>query len=116
MNTGNMYTLLGPNNATNYTHMTNGGNPDSAPDTDLLSLDANAIFDPAVIEFDIVPLGDKVNFVLAFGSEEYPEYVCTAFNDAFGLFVSGSGLSGTKNAAYIPGTTDAITVNNRHYL
>ena len=110
MNTGNMGTLLGPNNATNYTHMTNGNTPDPSPDTDLLSLDANAAFG-TVLEFDIVPLGDKVNFVLAFGSEEYPEFVCTPFNDSFGLFVS-SPTFGKKNAAFIPNTTDTITVNN----
>ena len=82
------------------------------PDTDLTKLSAGAVYDPAIIEFDIIPVGDKVNFVLSFGSEEYPEFVCSQFNDAFGLFVSGPGFSTTQNAAFIPGTSDAITVNN----
>ncbi|MDQ5769495.1 choice-of-anchor L domain-containing protein [Thiothrix subterranea] len=108
INTGSTATLLGPNNNPAFT--ASGGA--TYPDPDLTQLSANAVNDPAIIEFDIVPVGDKVNFVLSFGSEEYPEYVCSQFNDAFGLFVSGPGFSTTQNAAFIPNTSDAITVNN----
>ena len=37
-----------------------------------------------------------------FGSEEYPDYVGTKFDDAFGFFVTGPGISGTANLARLP--------------
>ncbi|UJS25796.1 choice-of-anchor L domain-containing protein [Thiothrix winogradskyi] len=108
ISTGTTAALVGKN--------TNGsisiGTGVSYADPDLTLLSSQAIFDPVIIEFDIVPVGDKVNFVLVFGSEEYPEFVCSQFNDAFGLFVSGLGLDGTKNAAFLPNTNQGITVNN----
>lgn len=108
LNTGNASTLQGPNSSAAYSHNTGG----VYADPDLTRLSASAKYDPAIIEFDIVPQGDRLNFVFAFGSEEYPEYVCSRFNDAFGLFVSGPGLSGVRNAAFMPDSGDAIAVNN----
>jgi len=45
----------------------------------------------AVLEFDFIPTGDSINFRFVFGSEEYPEYVCSQYNDVFGFFLSGPG-------------------------
>ncbi|MGB0846989.1 MAG: choice-of-anchor L domain-containing protein [Thiolinea sp.] len=108
MTTGNSGSLLGPNDSGNFSKSW----ATTYEDADLITLSKRAKYDPAIIEFDIVPAGDRLNFVLTFGSEEYPEYTCSKFNDAFGLFVSGPGLDGVQNAAYIPGTQDSITVNN----
>lgn len=70
----------------------------------------------AVLEFDFVTTGDSVKFRYVFGSEEYPEFVCS-FNDAFGFFLSGPGIAGpyTNNAvniALVPGTTTPVTIDN----
>ena len=108
LNTGNLGSIQAPNNGAAYSHNTKV----QYLDPDLGKISPNAKYDPAIIEFDITPLGDRLNFVFAFGSEEYPEYVCSSFNDAFGLFVSGPGLSGTRNAAFLPSSGDAIAVNN----
>ena len=108
MNTGNTGSILGPNSKKDYTYNTTT----QYADIDLTRLSVNAIYDPAIIEFDMIPEGDRVNFLLVFGSDEYPEYVCSKFNDVFGLFVSGPGLTGTKNAAFLPDTQYAIAVNN----
>lgn len=108
LNTGNLGSIQAPNNGAAFSHNTKV----QYIDPDLGKISPNAKYDPAILEFDITPLGDRVNFVFAFGSEEYPEYVCSSFNDAFGLFVSGPGLSGTQNAAFLPDTGDAIAVNN----
>ncbi|OQX12483.1 MAG: hypothetical protein BWK73_14855 [Thiothrix lacustris] len=108
LNTGNLGSIQAPNNGAAYSHNTKV----QYLDADLGKISAKAKYDPAIIEFDITPQGDRLNFVFAFGSEEYPEYVCSSFNDAFGLFVSGPGLSGTQNAAFLPNTSDAIAVNN----
>nr|CAA6829988.1 MAG: internalin, putative [uncultured Thiotrichaceae bacterium] len=108
MTTGNQGSILGPNDNAQETFNTKN----QYSDPDLVAISPDAVFDPVVLEFNIIPEGDKVNFVLAFGSEEYPEYVCSKFNDVFGLFVSGPGISGTKNAAFVPGTNLPIAVNN----
>ncbi|MFZ4739729.1 MAG: choice-of-anchor L domain-containing protein [Bacteroidales bacterium] len=74
------------------------------------------LYDAAVLEFDFIPLTDTViacKFV--FGSEEYPEYVNTAFNDVFGFFITGAnpldGMFVNKNLALIPGDTLPISIN-----
>ncbi len=108
LNTGNLSSIQAPNSSADYSSNTKV----QYLDPDLATISANAKYDPAIIEFDITPEGDRVNFIFAFGSEEYPEYVCSRFNDAFGLFVSGPGLSGVRNAAFMPDTGDAVAVNN----
>lgn len=107
LNTGNLGTLQGANHVADYSFNTKV----VYSDPDLTRISPQAKYDPALIEFDIVPQGDRLNFVFAFGSEEYPEYVCSRFNDAFGLFVSGPGLNGVQNAAFMPDAHDPIAVN-----
>lgn len=86
-------------------------------DPDLVTLANQTINDRAVLEFDFVPVGDTVKFRYVFGSEEYPEYACTTFNDAFGFFLSGPGITGpfqngAINIALIPGSTSIpIAIN-----
>lgn len=70
----------------------------------------------AVVEFDFIPTGDSLSFRFVFGSEEYPEYVCSMFNDVFGFFLSGPGINGpftngAINLGVLPGTQTAIAIN-----
>lgn len=90
----------------------NAGTDD--PDLELLS--GQDIDDAAILEFDFIPTGDTLRFRYVFGSEEYPEFVCSDFNDAFGFFLSGPGFNGpfsnnAVNIALIPSTTIPITIN-----
>jgi len=85
-------------------------------DPDLVSISGGTINDRGVLEFDFIPTGDTLKFRFVFASEEYPEYVCS-FNDAFGFFLSGPGITGpysnnSVNIALIPGTTVPVTINN----
>lgn len=91
-------------------------------DPDLEDISNENINDNAVLEFDFIPTGDTLSFSYIFGSEEYPEYV-NSFNDAFGFFLSGPGISGpytspagfpdgSANIAVIPGTTIPVTIDN----
>ena len=78
--------------------------------------DLNAIvnpfptFDAAVLEFDFIPLSDTVRFRYVFASEEYPEFACADYNDAFAFFLSGPGIVGAPNIATIPGSVPPLPV------
>lgn len=68
--------------------------------------------DACVLEFDFVPAGDTIKFDYVFGSEEYPEYACSGFNDVFAFLINGPGLpSGLNNIALVPGTTIPVAIN-----
>ncbi len=102
--------------------LTNVGNlPSTFLDTDhsffpthepeLGSLVSAFIYDPVILEFDFIPQSNAVSFNYVFASEEYPEYVCSQYNDVFGFFISGPGFTGNQNIALIPGTTTAVAIN-----
>ena len=68
-------------------------------------------FNAAILEFDFVPYSDSVKFNYVFGSEEYPEYVGTNFNDIFAFFISGPGIAGLQNIAKLP-SGQTVAINN----
>jgi gliding motility-associated-like protein len=79
-------------------------------DPDLALLTTNTIRDACKFEFDFIPLGDTIKFEYIFASCEYPGFTCSAFNDIFGFFISGPGITGpftggAQNIAIVPGTT-----------
>ncbi|GDX52692.1 hypothetical protein LBMAG27_17390 [Bacteroidota bacterium] len=80
-------------------------------DSDLSALCGTVTYDACVLEFDCVPTGDTLEFNFAFGSEEYPEFVGTPFNDVFAILLSGPGISGVQNVAAIPGGIP-VAINN----
>ncbi len=73
-------------------------------------------YDAAILEFDFVPNGDSVKFRYFFGSEEYPEFVNSSYNDAFAFLLTGPDPLGgnytSKNIALIPGTSTPVTIDN----
>ncbi len=91
---------------------------DAEGDADLQALiGGNTSYQAAVLEFDFMPTANTVSFRYVFGSEEYPEYVCSNYNDVFGFFLSGPGISGTftnnaVNIALIPSTTLPVAINS----
>ena len=68
-------------------------------------------FNAAILQFDFVPYSDEVEFRYVFGSEEYPEYVGSEFNDVFAFYISGPGIAGLQNIALLP-NGQAVTINN----
>jgi hypothetical protein len=81
-------------------------------DANLTALSGNPTLDACVIEFDFVPLGDSIKFNYQFGSEEYPVYTCSQFNDVFGFFISGPGYGSPTNIAKVPGTNIPVAINS----
>lgn len=75
----------------------------------------NEIFDVCRLEFDMLVQGNTLTFRYVFASEEYPEYVCSVFNDAFGFFISGPAPGGGnyngQNIAIIPGSNPQLNVS-----
>ncbi len=84
----------------------------TAGDATLNAIITATTYDACVLEFDIVPVGNFVEFEYVFGSEEYPEFNCTSFNDVFGFFISGPGITGVANMALIPSTTIPVSINS----
>jgi hypothetical protein len=78
-----------------------------------ISLISSALYtqDLCKLEFDCMPQGDTLLFNFAFGSEEYPNFVGTNFNDAFAIFMSGPGINGLQNVAQLP-NGDFVSINN----
>ena len=71
--------------------------------------------DACALVFDITVFGDTLKFDYRFGSEEYENFVCDAYNDVFGFYVSGANPAGgnynQQNIALIPGTTTPVSIN-----
>lgn len=85
-------------------------------DPDLNAISTNTITNGAILEFDFIPSGDSLVFNYMFASAEYPTYVCSGFNDVFGFFISGPGISGpysngAVNIALVPGTNVPVAIN-----
>jgi hypothetical protein len=66
--------------------------------------------DAFILEFDFVSSGDAAYFAYVFGSDEYNEWVESAYNDVFGFFLDDTDVS--DNVALIPGTSTPVSVNN----
>ena len=94
------------------------GGSDGVGDADLqLLIPGYSLNNAAILEFDFVPQGDTIRFSYVFASMEYPNYVCSNFNDVFGFFLSGPGISGpysngAENLAIIPGTGTEVSINS----
>ncbi|GCD77613.1 hypothetical protein JCM31826_10950 [Thermaurantimonas aggregans] len=96
----------------------NAGGSDSDLQALLVSmgLPASSINNLVRITFNFVPMGDSIKFRYVFASREYPGFTCSLFNDVFGFFVSGPGISGpfsnnSINIALIPGTNIPVAIN-----
>ncbi|MBP9081169.1 MAG: choice-of-anchor L domain-containing protein, partial [Flavobacteriales bacterium] len=113
MCTGNVAVIQGPNLFGGATYSPSAPSNSADPD---LGFFVNTQRCVAVLEFDFIPSGDSISFRFVFGSEEYPEYVCSQFNDVFGFFLSGPGINGpysnqAMNIATVPGTNVPVAIN-----
>src|ERR1051326_4960473 len=112
LTSGSVNNAVGPNVQSSITT----DNQVTLNDPDLMAIDPNAIYDVCILEFDAKPTCDSLQFTFAFGSDEYPEFVGSIFNDAYGIFVTGANPSGPAysgyNMAKIPATATPVSINN----
>lgn len=96
-----------------------GSNLSGGSDPDLAAIASGyTIKDATVVQFDFIPATDTVMFNYIFGSEEFPEYANSSFNDVFGFFLSGPGINGpysnnSINIAILP-NSQPVTIDNVH--
>jgi uncharacterized protein (TIGR02145 family) len=95
-----------------------GNSQPQESDPDLVILADEEINDKSVLEFDFIPQTDIVSFRYVFGSIEFDGF-CPSINDAFGLFLSGPGISGGQgfqndavNIAILPNSNNYVTISN----
>ncbi|KAG2496777.1 hypothetical protein HYH03_005185 [Edaphochlamys debaryana] len=77
---------------------------------------AYTTYDAVALEFEVTAERDgMLVFQYAFGSDEYTEWVNTAFNDVFGFFIApiGTPITSGHNVAIVKGTADTqVSINN----
>ena len=111
--TGSASGVDGFNNSDSYGYI----NGTTFSDPNLIAIEPSATRDPCILTFNIVPSCTTLTIKFVFGSEEYPEFVNTSFNDAFGFFVSGPNPAGgtynAYNVARLPNAAKTpVAVNN----
>ena len=122
LTTGDAMGSMGPNSSGTSTNP--GASQSVSFDPDLNAISNGSITNGVLLEFDFIPAGDTLIFNYLFGSDEYIEFAPpnnSSFNDAFGIFLWGPGISGPfnfpgypnggANIAVIPGGIP-VTINN----
>lgn len=104
-------------------NIANNDNLNNPKDVDINKIIANSVA-PNVKSTNLskytitfIPSADTLRFRYVFASEEYPEYICQNYNDIFGFFISGPGITGPfenngQNIALIPNTNLPVSINN----
>ncbi len=78
--------------------------------------------DACIVEMDVFAATDELTFEYVFGSEEYPNFVNSTFNDIFAFLISGPGIVGDVNIgnqlniATLPdGNNTLVEINSVNY-
>ena len=109
--TGRASMASGTEPALTSTNLGSAGDPDLIP----LMGTITTSYDACELIINFVPHGDTVSFRYQFASEEYRQSTCGQYDDAFGFFISGPGVSTSLpgvNMALVPGTTIPVAVNS----
>ncbi len=102
LSSGYINNVVGPNISSGIT-----GNLYLPGDVDLTALIPGYVtYDATILEFDFTLPAESIYIEFIFGSDEYNEWVGSAYNDVFAFFLDGS------NIALIPGTSTPVSINN----
>jgi gliding motility-associated-like protein len=84
-------------------------------DPDLNAIIGGTGYDACALSFDFVPNIDTatmLHFQYVFGSDEYPEYACSGFNDVFAFMITGPNFTPNQNIALVPNTNIPVAINS----
>ena len=111
MTTGNINLAPGPNNMDSGTE----GISNYFSDNVMNTYSTGSVTGCSTLDFDFVSISPYVSVNYCFGSEEYPEFVCSTVNDVFGFIITGpdpeTGKEKSWNAAIIPYTVSESKPN-----
>ena len=111
MTTGNVSVAPGPNNYGMTSQSVSSGYYEDTQLNQYLA-SGQAVTYCSTLDFDFVSISPFVTLNYCFGSEEYPNYVWTSFNDIFAFLVTGPYPSTTmKNIAIVPHTVTTANPN-----
>ena len=114
MTTGAVSLAAGPNNNTGASSST-GVISYTDQQLSTSGLPTSSLNNCAALDFNFLAYADTFCFNYVFGSEEYPNWVCSSYNDIFAFFLTGpdpvTGIVTTKNVAIIPGSVTAANPN-----
>lgn len=108
--TGNTGDADGANNSASI-----GADLGTAGTAQMDALAGVATEDAITLQFDFEVQSEFIQFDYIFASEEYPEFAPpnnSGYNDVFAFYISGAGITGEENIALVPGTSNAVAINN----
>lgn len=110
LSTGRATETEGPNNSL----LDDGGNINWSGDNDLEdALDINNSINATVLEFDFVPLGNKISFDYMLSSEEYHDTAPCSYSDGFAFLLKEANTDAPyQNLAVIPNTDIPVKVTS----
>ena len=112
MTTGNVSVANGPNSSGSSSQEVSP----TYTDPQLNSIASSTLNACGVLDFQFIAFADTFSFNYVFASEEYPEWVCSTYNDVFAFYLTGvdpvTFTSTSKNVAIIPNTVLPVTINN----
>ncbi len=117
LSTGAAASRIGFNGANEHvSELASANNFSTAFHPGILALSNNANFhDISLFRITFTPKRDTISFRYVFASEEYPDFVCSPFNDVFAFFLEGpdqNGFPANRNLAIVPGTTLPVSINS----
>lgn len=109
LSTGRVSAIAGQNLSSKTTSSMKEG---MGSDPDLARMVSRQVFNSTVIEFDFIPMFDSLFFDYVFASEEYPEYVGSAYNDVFCLLIKGPNFRSPVNLARVGKPSSTVMINS----
>ena len=111
LSTGKIADAQGPNSFISN----DGNNMGWNGDLDLnAALGITNSLNATILEFDFVPLGNKISFDYIFASEEYHDNATCTYSDGFAFLLKEVGNPTYQNLALIPNTTIPVKVTSVH--
>ncbi len=109
LSSGRATSAVGPNNSL----LDDGGGMNWPGDRDLEeALEINNSVNATLLEFDFVPLGNKISFRYMLSSEEYHDNAPCRYSDGFAFLLREAGTTVNQNLAVVPGTNIPVKVTS----